>query len=248
MDLYGLLGYPLGHSFSAKYFAKKFERDGIAAEYRNFEYPTIEEAMQALMAQPNLRGFNVTIPYKEQVIPYLSELAPEAKEIGAVNAVRVLRQKKSGKYKLVGYNTDMIGFLGSLFPLLRPEHHAALVLGTGGASKAVVFGLQSLGIETVCVSRTAGKGRLSYTDLTPEVMKRHLIIVNCTPVGMHPHADECPAIPYDLLGPEHLLYDLIYNPLETLFMQKGQAQGATVKNGLDMLLLQAEAGWQLWQE
>lgn len=248
MDLYGLLGFPLGHSFSAKYFTEKFAREGIEAAYRNFEYPTIEEAMQALMAQPDLRGFNVTIPYKEQVMPYLSELAPEARQIGAVNAVRVLGRGETGTYKLKGYNTDVIGFVGSIFPLLRPVHRAALVLGTGGASKAVVFGLQSLGIETVYVSRTAGEGRLSYADLTREVMERHLVIVNCTPVGMYPHVDECPAIPYEMLGSEHLLYDLVYNPLETRFMQKGRAQGATAKNGLEMLHLQAEAGWQLWQK
>lgn len=247
MDLYGLLGYPLCHSFSARYFADKFERLHIDAEYHNFEYAAVGEAMAHLVALPNLRGFNVTIPHKQAVMECLDDLSPEARAIGAVNVVRVERTEGSERPRLVGYNSDVIGFLDSLRPLLRPCHTAALVLGTGGASKAVVYGLKSIGIEPVYVSRTPAPRRLTYADLTPEVMCAHKVVVNCSPVGMFPHTDECPAIPYDFLSPDHLLYDLVYNPEETLFMKRGQQHGATVKNGLEMLHLQAEAAWRIWQ-
>ena len=246
MQLYGLLGYPLGHSFSARYFADKFEREHIDAEYRNFEFDNIEEAMQHLMAQPNLIGFNVTIPYKQAVMPYLTSLSPEAEAIGAVNVV-CAQHTDHGKFVLHGCNSDVIGFSDSIRPLLRPEvHKRALVLGTGGASKAVMHGLKQMGIEPTYVSRTATQGRLTYEQLTPEVMSDYKVIVNCSPVGMYPKVDTCPAIPYELLTPDHLLYDLVYNPLETLFMKRGAAQGAVVKNGLEMLHLQADAAWQMW--
>ena len=246
MQLYGLLGYPLGHSFSARYFADKFEREHIDAEYRNFEFDNIEEAMQHLMAQPNLIGFNVTIPYKQAVMPYLTSLSPEAEAIGAVNVV-CAQHMDHGKLVLHGCNSDVIGFSNSIRPLLRPEvHKRALVLGTGGASKAVMHGLKQMGIEPTYVSRTATLGRLTYEQLTPEVMNDYKVIVNCSPVGMYPKVDACPAIPYELLTPDHLLYDLVYNPLETLFMKRGAAQGAVVKNGLEMLHLQADAAWQMW--
>ena len=244
---YGLIGYPLGHSFSRGYFNEKFKAEGIDAEYLNFEIPSIIEFNQVIEENPDLCGLNVTIPYKEQVINYLDELAPDARQIGAVNVIQIIRQSK-GKVKLVGHNSDVIGFTQSIEPLLKPSHRKALILGTGGASKAVRHGLASLGIEPTYVSRTPKDPTfLTYEQLTPEVMASHTVIVNTTPVGMYPKVDHCPDIPYDLLTPDHLLYDLIYNPDETLFMKRGKAQGATVKNGLEMLLLQAFAAWEIWQ-
>ncbi len=248
MQLYGLLGFPLGHSFSAKYFAEKFEREGIDAEYHNFEYADVSAAFSFLMKQPQLVGFNVTIPHKQNVIPYLNRLTPEAEAIGAVNVVCVKRNDQ-GEMELVGCNSDVIGFTQSIRPLLSHTLHThALVLGTGGASKAVMYGLKSIGITPIFVSRTSAEGRLTYADLTPEIMAKYKVIVNCSPVGMYPHVDQCPAIPYQFLSPEHVLYDLVYNPLETLFMKKGKEQGAIVKNGLEMLHLQADAAWDMWQD
>lgn len=247
MDKYGLIGYPLGHSFSVTYFNEKFQSENIDAEYVNFEIPSIEDFPEIVTENINLCGLNVTIPYKEQVIPYLDELDPDTAKIGAVNVIKIIRQGKA-KVKLVGYNSDIIGFTQSIEPLLQPHHRKALLLGTGGASKAVYHGLANLGIESLYVSRSKRDGEtLTYADLTPEVMAEHTVIVNCTPVGMYPKVDFCPDIPYDLLTPRHLLYDLLYNPDETLFMKKGRAQGATVKNGLEMLLLQAFAAWEIWQ-
>lgn len=247
MDKYGLIGYPLGHSFSVTYFNEKFQSENIDAEYVNFEIPSIEDFPEVVDENLNLCGLNVTIPYKEQVIPYLDELDPDTAKIGAVNVIKIIRQGKA-KVKLVGYNSDIIGFTQSIEPLLQPHHRKALLLGTGGASKAVYHGLANLGIESTYVSRSKRDGEtLTYADLTPEVMAEHTVIVNCTPVGMYPKVDFCPDIPYELLTPRHLLYDLLYNPDETLFMKKGRAQGATVKNGLEMLLLQAFAAWEIWQ-
>ncbi len=247
MDKYGLIGYPLKHSFSIVYFNEKFKAENIDAEYVNFEIPRIEEFMEVVEENPNLCGLNVTIPYKEQVIPYLDELDKDTAKIGAVNVIKIIRQPK-GKVKLVGYNSDIIGFTRSIEPLLKPDVHThALILGTGGASKAIFRGLENLGIKSTFVSRTKKNDEvMTYEELTPEVMQQYKIIVNCTPVGMYPKVDECPAIPYDQLTTDHLLYDLLYNPDETLFMKKGRAQGATVKNGLEMLLLQAFAAWEIW--
>ena len=247
MDKYGLIGYPLKHSFSIVYFNEKFKAENIDAEYVNFEIPRIEEFMEVVEENPNLCGLNVTIPYKEQVIPYLDELDKDTAKIGAVNVIKIIRQPK-GKVKLVGYNSDIIGFTRSIEPLLKPDVHThALILGTGGASKAIFRGLENLGIKSTFVSRTKKNDEvMTYEELTPEVMKQYKIIVNCTPVGMYPKVDECPAIPYAQLTTDHLLYDLLYNPDETLFMKKGRAQGATVKNGLEMLLLQAFAAWEIW--
>lgn len=246
MDKYGLIGYPLKHSFSVTYFNEKFQSENIDAEYVNFEIPRIEDFPEVVAENINLCGLNVTIPYKEQVIPYLDELDPDTAKIGAVNVIKIIRQGKA-KVKLVGYNSDIIGFTQSIEPLLQPHHQKALLLGTGGASKAVYHGLANLGIASTYVSRSKrDKETITYADLTPEVMAEHTIIVNCTPVGMYPKVDFCPDIPYDLLTPRHLLYDLLYNPDETLFMKKGRAQGATVKNGLEMLLLQAFAAWEIW--
>lgn len=246
MDKYGLIGYPLKHSFSITYFNEKFQAENIDAEYVNFEIPRIEDFMGVVDEHPNLCGLNVTIPYKEQVIPYLDELDKDTARIGAVNVIKIIRQPK-GKVKLVGYNSDVIGFSRSIEPLLQPHHKKALLLGTGGASKAVFHGLENLGVKSTYVSRTKRSDEvLTYRELTPEVMAEHTVIVNCTPVGMYPKVDFCPDIPYELLTSEHLLYDLLYNPNETLFMKKGRAQGATVKNGLEMLLLQAFAAWEIW--
>ena len=245
-QLYGLIGRTLGHSFSRDYFNNKFENEGIDAEYVNFELPDIGDFMEAVAEAPNLCGLNVTIPYKEQIMPYLNALSDDAASIGAVNTVAVEYDSRGG-ITLTGHNTDVIGFRDSIRPLIKPDMTRALVLGTGGASKAVVHGLRSLGIEPTLVSRTAAEGRLTYADLTPEVMDSHKVIVNTTPLGMWPDVDSCPGIPYGLLTSAHLCYALIYNPDTTLFMRRAAEHGAEVKNGLEMLLLQAFAAWQIWQ-
>ena len=246
MDKYGLIGYPLVHSFSISYFNEKFESEGIDAVYENYEIPTIEQLPEVLDINPELRGLNVTIPYKEKVISYLDSLSPEASEIGAVNVIKV--EHKGKKTVLKGYNSDVIGFTRSIEPLLESYHKKALILGTGGASKAIEFGLRSLKLETLKVSRTGKDGAIRYTDITPEMMKEYNVIVNCTPCGMFPHADECPDLPYEAMDNHTLLYDLIYNPDETLFLTKGKKQGAVIKNGLEMLLLQAFASWEFWNK
>ena len=241
MEQYGLIGYPLGHSFSRRFFNEEFfPEHGIEAEYLNFEIPEADGLLEVVRTHPLLRGLNCTIPHKQAIIPLLDEISPEAREIGAVNVIRI----RNGRLK--GFNSDIIGFMDSLRPLLRPHHRRALVLGSGGASKAVWAGLLRLGLEPMQVSRKAGDGVLSYEMLTPEVMADCTVVVNCSPVGMFPHVDECPAIPYELLSGRHLLYDLVYNPLDTLFMQRGRERGATVKNGLEMLRLQALASWKFW--
>ena len=246
MDKYGLIGYPLGHSFSRNYFNEKFENEGIDAKYINFEIPHIEDLTEILDTTPELKGLNVTIPYKEKVISYLDFISPEATAIGAVNVIKV--EHKGNDVKLKGYNSDVIGFTRSIEPFLEPCHKKALILGTGGASKAINYGLKSLGLETVYVSRFERPGTIQYYKITPEFIKEYNVIVNCTPVGMYPHTDECPELPYEAMDSHTLLYDLIYNPDETLFMKKGKEQGATVKNGLEMLLLQAFASWDFWHQ
>jgi len=240
MIKFGLIGFPLGHSFSRGFFTEKFAREGIDAEYVNFEIPDASMLLDVIRDNPELRGLNVTLPHKQAVIPLLDELSDEAKEIGAVNVIRV----RDGKLK--GFNSDIIGFTESIKPLLQPWHKKALILGTGGASRAIRVGLTRLGIEWTYVSRTPREGMLTYSDLTAEVMQQYMVIVNCSPVGMFPKTGEAPNIPYELLTPKHLLYDLVYNPEETLFMQKGRAQDAIVKNGLEMLHLQAIASWEFW--
>lgn len=244
MDKYGLIGFPLGHSFSKNFFNEKFENENIDAEYINFEIPNIEGLVEILDVNPELRGLNVTIPYKEKVISYLDYISPEARAIGAVNVIRVTH--KGNKLTLRGYNSDVIGFTKSIEPLLERFHRKALILGTGGASKAINYGLKSLGLETVFVSRYKRPGTIQYEDITPEVIKDYNVIINCTPVGMYPKVEECPLLPYEAMDNHTLLYDLIYNPDRTLFMQKGAEHGATVKNGLEMLLLQAFASWDFW--
>lgn len=247
MQKYGLIGYPLGHSFSKDYFNQKFESEKIDAEYVNFSIPDIKEFKNVLKENPDLCGLNVTLPYKTQVMQYLDEIDEDAKQIGAVNVIKFTKGL-FGKLKLKGYNTDIIGFKRSIEPLLRENHTKALILGTGGASKAVFHGLKQLGIEASFVSRHPADEVITYADITPAILKEYKIIVNTTPLGMFPNINECPDIPYDQLTPTHLLYDLLYNPDETLFMKKGKQKGATVKNGLEMLLLQAFAGWEIWNK
>ena len=242
MDRYGIIGFPLGHSFSRAFFTEKFHKEHIDAEYVNFEIPSAHLLPEIVRSNPHLRGLNVTLPYKEAVIPMLDSMSDEAREIGAVNVIQV----REGRLK--GFNSDIIGFMGSLRPLLKPWHQHALVLGTGGASRAIRVGLERLGLDWTYVSRTAAEGRLTYSALTPEVMEHFQVIVNCSPVGMFPKVDACPDIPYHLLSPRHLLYDLVYNPEETLFLKRGAQQGATIKNGLEMLHLQALASWEFWNE
>lgn len=246
MNKYGLIGYPLSHSFSQGFFNEKFIAENIDAEYINFEIPNIKEFKSIVKNNPNLKGLNVTIPYKEQVIPYLDKLSENAKLIGAVNVIRFERNK--GKLKLIGFNSDIIGFKQSIEPLLQAHHQKALILGTGGSAKAIYYGLEQLGISSTAVSRTPQKNVLTYSELNESILQEYQVIVNCTPVGMWPHTEECPNIPYQFLTEKHLLYDLLYNPNETLFMRKGKEQGATVKNGLEMLILQAFASWDFWQE
>ncbi len=255
MTQYGLVGYPLGHSFSRRFFTEKFLREGIEAEYLNFEIEDAAMLLDVVRQHPQLRGLNCTIPHKQAIIPLLDDISLEAKQIGAVNVVAIRRNhapsdtnstSKERDFQLVGYNSDITGFTQSIQPLLGPHHRAALILGTGGASKAIYHGLKSLGIEPTFVSRRPAEGRFSYTDITPERLQHFNVIVNCTPVGMHPHIDEAPPLPYEALTSQHLLYDLIYNPTETLFLKKGAERGAATKNGLEMLELQALASWDLW--
>ncbi len=250
MDTYGLIGFPLKHSFSAKFFTGKFLREKIDAEYLNFEIEDIQEFRRIILFNQQLKGLNVTIPYKEQVIPFLDEISPEAQKIGAVNVIKVKR--KPGDmyyYRLTGYNTDYTGFKQSLAPLIDTAlHRKALILGTGGASKAVAQALTDMQIEWRYVSRTPASGRFTYTELSPAVMEEHTLIINASPVGTFPETGHCPDIPYGLLTPHHLLYDLIYNPEETLFLQKGKERGAAIKNGREMLELQALAAWDIWNQ
>lgn len=246
MDKYGLIGFPLGHSFSRNFFNEKFENEGIKAKYINFEIPQIEDLPEILASNPELKGLNVTIPYKQKVMAYLDELSPEAKAIGAVNVIRVSHKGKDVVLK--GFNSDVIGFTKSIEPMLEPAHKKALILGTGGASKAIEYGLKTLGLETLFVSRTKKENTITYEEVTPEIIKEYNVIVNCTPLGMYPKADTCPDIPYEAMDGHTILYDLIYNPDETLFLTKGAKYSATTKNGLEMLLLQAFASWEFWND
>ena len=243
MDKYGLIGYPLGHSFSINYFNEKFDNEGIDARY---ELASIRQFPEIIDTNPELRGLNVTIPYKEQVIDYLDSLSPEAQAIGAVNVIKVEHKGKNTILK--GYNSDVIGFTRSIEPLLERYHKKALILGTGGACKAIDFGLKSLGLQTQWVSRHEKPNAITYEQITAELITEYNVIVNCTPCGMYPHADECPRLPYEAMNSHTLLYDLLYNPDETLFMKRGKARGALVKNGLEMLLLQAFASWEFWNK
>lgn len=244
--IYGLIGYPLGHSFSKNFFNNKFQSESIDAEYVNFEIEDVKDLKYILRENPDLCGLNVTLPHKMDVIPLLDTVTDNARDIGAVNVIK-FRRNRSGKLSLEGHNSDITGFKQSIEPMLNKTiHRKALILGTGGASKAIYHGLKQLGIDCVFVSRTPKEGGLIYEAITQETMKNYTVIVNTTPLGMYPRTDTCPDIPYQYLTPHHILYDLIYNPDETLFMRKGKASGAIVKNGLEMLLLQAFISWKIW--
>ena len=248
MKTYGLVGYPLGHSFSQDYFTKKFAAENIDAQYLNFQIEDITLFPEKVLTVDGLSGLNVTIPYKQKVMVYLDEIDETAQKVGAVNVVKIIRN--GSNVRLRGCNSDVVGFENSLKPLLKPCHTSAYILGTGGASKAVRYVLEKLGIDYQFVSRTADAADniLSYKQLTNDLIASHKLIVNCTPLGMSPKIDACPEIPYQAIGVEHLCFDLIYNPEETLFLKKAKEQGATIKNGLDMLIGQAIRAWEIWNE
>lgn len=245
MRYFGLIGKPLVHSFSQRYFTQKFQEEFIDAAYGLYELDKIED-LKPLCQQKSFSGLNVTIPYKQSVLPYLSELDETARAVGAVNVIKFVR--RSGEVVLKGYNSDVIGFHDSLVPLLRPYHKRALVFGTGGASKAVEYVLSRLGIEVQLVSRQAKDSVLSYEQITPEVLQSYQLLVNATPLGTFPHVDTCVDIPYQNITNKHLLYDLVYNPQETLFLRYGKERGAQVMNGYAMLRGQAEAAWEIWNK
>jgi shikimate dehydrogenase len=241
MRRFGLIGKDISYSFSPGYFDQKFRELGLEdCIYEIFDLPGITEFPKLLEQYPDLAGLNVTIPYKEAVIPFLDHLEEQAREIGAVNTLRFF------KNRVEGYNTDVIGFRESLRPLLKPSDRAALILGTGGASKAVAYGLRQLDIPYRFISRNPEKGHLSYTEVNTSLLKQYQILVNCTPLGTYPQVTMAPSLPYGALDKSHLLYDLIYNPSETAFLKEGRRRGARIKNGLEMLRLQAEASWKIW--
>lgn len=245
MRYFGLIGKPLVHSFSQRYFTQKFQEESIDAAYGLYELDKIEDLKQ-LCQQKSFSGLNVTIPYKQSVLPYLSELDETAEAIGAVNVIKFIH--RAGDVLLKGYNSDAIGFRDSLVPLLQPHHKKALVFGTGGASKAVEYVLRQLHIEVQLVSRKAVGPALSYEQITPEVLQSYQLLVNTTPLGTFPHVDTCVDIPYQNITNKHLLYDLVYNPQETLFLRHGKERGAQVMNGYAMLRGQAEAAWEIWNK
>ncbi|WP_420602360.1 shikimate dehydrogenase family protein [Flagellimonas sp.] len=237
---FGLLGRNISYSFSQGYFSQKFEDLGLENHsYENFDIPSISE-FEKLISQNDLKGLNVTIPYKEEVLSYLTGLDAKAEKIGAVNTIKFTKEG------LIGYNTDAYGFQKSLEPFLKQHHTKALILGTGGASKAIRFVLEQLGIEHSYVSRTKKENQYTYDELDKEIMENHTIIVNCTPLGTHPNVDDKPALPYQYLDENHLLFDLIYNPEKTAFLVEGEIKGTQIKNGLEMLQLQAEKAWEIW--
>jgi shikimate dehydrogenase len=241
MILFGLIGKTLSHSFSRAYFTKKFEKLGLVDHsYENFELQSIDEIKSVIKNHPDLKGLNVTVPYKEDVIPYLSALDPIVKETNACNCIKI------NNGQLFGSNTDVFGFRSSLQKHLNTDHTKALVLGTGGASKAVQYSLQQMHILFKVVSRKKQHNLLVYDDLTKEIIQEHKIIINTTPLGMYPHTDTSPSIPYQFLNKEHLLFDLIYNPEKTVFLKRGEERGATIINGYEMLVLQAEESWRIW--
>ena len=244
MRKFGLLGYPLKHSFSKDFFIRKFINEGLDCVYENFEIPGIELLKGILQYEKSLVGLNVTIPYKVEVIQYLDELDPESQEAGAVNVISISRI--GDKPVLKGYNTDIYGFISSLETIIDSEVTSSLILGTGGASKAVAFALKKLNIDYKFVSRSKGENILNYSEVTEDLLGENKLIVNTTPLGTYPAIDECPPIPYHCLSEKNLLFDLVYNPSETLFLKKGFEMGAKIKNGLEMLELQAEKSWEIW--
>lgn len=248
MKKYGIIGYPLAQSASPSFFNAKFKNENIDAEYIPFEIESIEKLPRILAENPELNGFNVTIPYKQKVMPYLDGISDEAKDINAVNVVKVIHDT-DGTPHLYGFNSDVIGFTRSIEALVKERHRKALILGTGGASKAIAHSLRQLDIEYLLVSRNSGEGKIAYSDLNKEIMESHTLVVNCTPLGMVGHGiDQCPDIPYEFVGERHLFYDIVYNPENTLFLQKGKAQGAATKSGYEMWYLQALASWEIWNQ
>ena len=246
MRIFGLIGYPLSHSFSQKYFTEKFEKNEFVDYlYKNFEIPDIKELPKLIKDNSDLEGLNITIPYKQQVIQLLDDINPDTERIGAVNTIKITR--KDDKIHLKGFNTDAFGFMESIIPLIKPYHTKALILGTGGASKAVAYIMEKLMIEYKFVSRTPkADNHLGYDMLDSQTMNDFHVIVNTSPLGTYPNIKTYPPIPYHLLTSKHLLYDLVYNPPETAFILKGKEQGATTKNGYDMLVGQAEKAWEIW--
>lgn len=239
MRKFGLIGYPLSHSFSKKYFTEIFSKEGIDAEYANYPIEDIS-MVKALFKDPLLEGLNVTIPHKEAVIPFLDELSEAVKEIGACNCIRI----RDGK--TMGFNTDVLGFERSLEKKLRPVNDKALVFGTGGAAKAVCYVLRQRKIPFQQVSRSRKDGIISYADISPDMMRQYKLLINTTPLGMYPETEVCPELPYEAITPDHYLYDLVYNPAKTLFLQKGEERGAVVENGHDMLIIQANESRKIW--
>lgn len=245
MRTFGLIGYPLSHSFSPSYFNQKFKNFKIEAIYKAFEIESINKLNEVLVNNPNLEGLNVTIPYKESVISYLHHITKEAQKIGAVNCIKI--ENINNKPYLIGYNTDVIGFEKSLIPLLKKHHTKALIIGNGGASKAVAFVLNKLQIPYNFLVRSKKHNHeILFNEADKDLIEQCKLIINTTPLGTYPNIDICPNIPYEAINEQHLLYDLIYNPSETLFLKKGLAQGAQIKNGYEMLLIQAEACWKIW--
>lgn len=244
MKIYGLVGKNIGYSFSKKYFTERFQNtNALDCRYENFDLESITEFPNLIQKQPDLAGLNVTIPYKEAIIPYLDGLSKKASQIGAVN---VIRFKKNGKLK--GYNSDYYGFKKALQPLLLPDHKKALILGTGGASKAVAFALKELEIPYAFVSREAHENTVSYERINATTFDNFQIIINCTPLGTSPDISMFPPIPYQFFTKKHIAFDLIYNPEETSFLKKAKKHGATIKNGMEMLELQAEKAWKIWNK
>jgi shikimate dehydrogenase len=241
MKRFGLIGYPLGHSFSKKFFTEKFEKEGLNDHvYELFPIESIDHLPQVLKEHPDLHGLNVTIPYKKDVVKYL-DVSQLPEGMSACNCIRV----QDGK--LEGFNTDVLGFERSFVSALKPYHKKALVLGNGGATAAVVYALKKLKIDHRIVSRKLHDGSdLTYSDITPQIIKEHTVIINTTPVGTYPAVDECPDIPYEYITPQHYLFDLIYNPSKTFFLKKGEERGAEIKNGYEMLVIQAEESWKIW--
>ncbi len=245
-QLYGLIGNPISHSYSHSYFNNFFKKKGIDAEYRNFELEDIGQIVELIAEEPDLKGFNVTSPFKRQILPYIDNLSDEAKAAQAVNTVKIIRSADGNDFTLYGFNTDIGGFRRSIEPLIHRGEGLAIILGTGGASCAAEIALKSLGFDCVKVSRSVGKADVSYDELRPDELRRAKIIVNATPLGMHANADKCAPIEYSALSCDTLCIDMVYNPSLTLFMKKCADAGAAVKNGYSMLLNQAILAWEIW--
>lgn len=246
MKKFGLIGERLGHSFSERFFNDKFRNEGISASYTNYEISDLKRLKDIIENTPELVGLNVTIPYKEEILSVLNHISPEVKIIGAVNVIKIIRYED--RYMLYGYNTDTTAFEATIKKHLKKNHQKALILGTGGSSKAIDFALNKIGVKTTKVSRNYLSGTINYQNLNESIISEHQIIINCTPCGMYPKTEACPQIPYEYITTGHILYDLIYNPDETLFLKKGKECGALTINGLEMLLLQAQQSWQIWNE